>query len=187
MGIEQNAQEQQPQPIYVEQQTGYGAADAHSYQIAPENCHPYPPPPPPHHPHPHVEIINTSPGVDVRILHSISIVCCLLSLLLSPLIEIIPVILFTVYNQQLFRPRDIHVVRIITADLITTWVVFIAWIVMTIVFTVMTYGFFAYFFIFLIFYVIVIVQLTRARRFATTQFIVVDPQHHHHPQPHQPF
>eukprot|EP01096_Ripella_sp_DP13-Kostka_P018298 TRINITY_DN986_c0_g1_i1.p2 TRINITY_DN986_c0_g1~~TRINITY_DN986_c0_g1_i1.p2 ORF type:complete len:211 (-),score=96.83 TRINITY_DN986_c0_g1_i1:83-637(-) len=184
MGIEQNSQEQNIQqgPIYVEQKTGYGAADAHSYQIAPENPHPYPPPP--HHPH--VEIINTTPLVDTRILHSVSIVCCLLSLLLSPLLEIIPVILFTVYNQQLFRPRDLSVVRIITADLVTTCVVFIAWIVMTIVFTVLTYGFFAYFFIFLIFYVIVIVQLVRARRFATTRYIIVDPQHHSH-QPHQPF
>ena len=115
-------------------------------------------PPPAQHnqpPRQHVVQQNQSSSGAVAF-HCISICCALLSIFLSPLIEIIPMCLFCCFAPAL---RDRNNLVLHSVDLTVTMVAFVIWLVFVIIIAVLTFGIGLILLIFLIPYVIVLTQL----------------------------
>eukprot|EP01096_Ripella_sp_DP13-Kostka_P002296 TRINITY_DN130_c0_g1_i1.p1 TRINITY_DN130_c0_g1~~TRINITY_DN130_c0_g1_i1.p1 ORF type:complete len:215 (+),score=96.87 TRINITY_DN130_c0_g1_i1:64-645(+) len=124
-----------------------------------------------------VVIVQQQGGMDMQMMHIISLVCCVLSLFFSPLIELVPMIIYCIYRPE--RHTTAATRGLLTADLIVTWVVFLIWTILNIIITVFSFGLLFWFFFFQIPYVFVLVFLHKARKNAT-MVIVSSATHHSH-------
>jgi len=126
-----------------------------------------------------VTVVQMQSGIDMQMLHVVSIICCILSLFLSPLIELIPMVLYCVYRPD--RHSTPASRGLLTGDLICTWIVFIIWLVLNLLLTIFSFGILIFLFLFQIPYIFVIIFLQRARKQAVIVHVTAAHGHTHGP------
>jgi len=98
----------------------------------------------------------------LRMIHVISIICCLLSIILTPLIEIIPMILYCAY-----RPEEGNRVSrdcLFFMDYLLTAFVCLLWMIVITIIVVATFGMAYFLLILLVPYLVVMFALRKMAR-----------------------
>eukprot|EP00276_Gloeochaete_wittrockiana_P008588 CAMPEP_0184645412 /NCGR_PEP_ID=MMETSP0308-20130426/1863_1 /TAXON_ID=38269 /ORGANISM="Gloeochaete witrockiana, Strain SAG 46.84" /LENGTH=197 /DNA_ID=CAMNT_0027074349 /DNA_START=45 /DNA_END=638 /DNA_ORIENTATION=+ len=116
-----------------------------------------------------VIVVQQQGGLDMQMMHIISLVCCVISLFFTPLIELVPMIIYCVYRPD--RHTSAATRGLLTADLIVTWVVFLIWTILNTFITVFSFGFLFWVFFFEIPYVFVLYFLHKARKNSTVVLV----------------
>mmetsp|Transcript_32892 Transcript_32892/g.51011 ORF Transcript_32892/g.51011 Transcript_32892/m.51011 type:complete len:195 (+) Transcript_32892:12-596(+) len=108
-----------------------------------------------------VVVVGSQPGELAFLFHILSITCCLLSLIFSPLIEIVPMVLLCFMRADLKSTANNGALHAL--DYVITLVTFIIYLALIVVLAVFTFGIGLVLLVFLIPYVFVLIGLTEAR------------------------
>lgn len=147
------------------QQQGYSPVGHGGYQQSPSSS------PSPSYSHtPTVVVVQQTGCMDIQAMHIVSIVCCVLSLFFTPLIELVPMIIYCVYRPD--RHSSPATSGLLLADLIVTWVVFAIWAILDLMATIFSFGILVFLFLFLIPYGFVLFFLHKARKAQSVSHVV---------------
>ena len=119
---------------------------------------------------PTVVVVQQQGCMDMQMMHIVSIVCCVLSLFFTPLIELVPMIIYCVYRPE--RHSSAATSGLLLADLVVTWVVFAIWAILNLIATIFSFGILIFLFLFLIPYVFVLYFLHKARKAHSVSHVV---------------
>eukprot|EP00276_Gloeochaete_wittrockiana_P010215 CAMPEP_0184646412 /NCGR_PEP_ID=MMETSP0308-20130426/3121_1 /TAXON_ID=38269 /ORGANISM="Gloeochaete witrockiana, Strain SAG 46.84" /LENGTH=198 /DNA_ID=CAMNT_0027076411 /DNA_START=67 /DNA_END=663 /DNA_ORIENTATION=- len=109
--------------------------------------------------------------IDIKFLHLISIICGLVSIFTTPLIELVPLIFFIIFQAEFWKPKDDAQRKLCILDLSITTVIFCIHLALQIFVAVITFGFGLIMLPFLIPFVVDITLLSRSLRLSKMRVI----------------